>query len=33
MFDPKSDDEREHNKNDEALLGWRKNKYRKQPLH
>jgi hypothetical protein len=33
MLDRNADNESEHNENDEALLAWRKNKHREQPLH
>jgi hypothetical protein len=33
MLDRSSDNEREHNENDEALLAWRKNKHREHPFH
>jgi hypothetical protein len=33
MLDRDANNEREHNEDDEALLAWRKNKHREQPLH
>jgi hypothetical protein len=33
VFDPGSENEREHNENNEALFAPRKNKHRDQPLH
>ena len=33
MLDRSSDNECENNENDEALLTWRENKHREQPLH
>jgi hypothetical protein len=33
MFEPRARHEQQHNENDEALLAWRKNKYRPQSFH